>query len=195
MDSEALRVHGSIFFLLKKFVVSHFSEAVWNELNREAGTAGKSFEITKNYPIEDIGAIVGAASRHTGASVNELKEKFGEYLVPDLFQLYASYLQPHWKTMDVLEHTERVMHGAVRKLNSTANPPVLNVSKVSDELLIIDYHSRRRMGSLAVGIIKGIARYYGEQDRIEVTPTTDPEDERVQIRVRFKAWSGSARKE
>lgn len=186
MDKPDLRVHGSIFFLLKKFVVTNFSEKVWEELNREAGTEGKIFEITQNYPIEDIGAIVGAASRHTGASVNELKEKFGEYLVPDLFSLYSSYLRPEWKTKDVLIHTENVMHGAVRKLNSTANPPILNVSKVSDQLLIIDYHSKRKMGSLAVGIIKGIARYYGEHDSIDVTPTTDPDDERVQIRVTFK---------
>ncbi|MDB5253586.1 MAG: hypothetical protein JWP27_2755 [Flaviaesturariibacter sp.] len=186
MENQDLRVHGSIFFLLKKFVVAHFSEDMWDQLNGEAGTGGKSFEMTQNYPLDDIGAIVGAASRHTGASVNELKEKFGEYLVPDLFRLYASYLRPEWTTRDVLIHTEKVMHGAVRKLNSTANPPILNVSEVSETLLVIDYFSRRRMGSLAVGIIKGIARYFGEQDVVQVTPTTDPDDERVQIRVTFQ---------
>ncbi len=51
---------------------------------------------------------------------------------------------------------------------------------------MIDYFSKRKMGALAVGIIKGIATYYNEQDKIEIKSMSDPEDERVQIRVEFK---------
>jgi len=185
MDSNSPRVHGSIFFLLKKFVDQNLPEGTWARLNQGAGTSG-SFGLTENYPLGDINAIVEEASKLTGTPVNILKEKFGEYLVPDLFQLYSSYLKPHWKTFEVLEHTELVMHGAVRRLNSTANPPILNVTKVNDKLLMIDYFSHRRMGCLAVGIIKGIARYYNESDKVTVTPATDPDAERVQIKVEFK---------
>ncbi len=184
--NEQSRVHGSIFFLLKKFVLHVYSEETWQQFLTEAGR-DKAFEyiITESYPIEEIETIVATASRHSGLSVHTLQEKFGEWLVPDLFHVYAAYLDPSWKTYEVLINTEEVFHGAVRKLNSTANPPVLHVSEVRDDLLIIDYHSKRKMGSLAVGIIKGIARYYKEDDRIEVTPTTDPDAERVQIKVTF----------
>jgi hypothetical protein len=186
MNEAHREIHGSIFFLLRKFVIHHHSEAMWLQLNQEAHTRGE-FETTKSYPMEDILGIIGKASEHTGMSVLELEEKFGEYLVPDLFKLYGSYLNPDWKTFDVLLHTERVMHGAVRNLNSTAHPPILNVSQVNEKLLIIDYHSKRKMASLAVGIIKGIATYYQEQDKIAVKPTTEPDAERVQIRVEFNA--------
>ena len=77
------------------------------------------------------------------------------------------------------------MHGAVRRLNSTANPPILNVSQVNDKLLIVDYHSRRKMASLAIGIIRGIAEYYGESQSVKIISMTDPDDERVQIRLEF----------
>ncbi len=113
------------------------------------------------------------------------QEQFGEYLVPDLFKLYADFLRPEWKTFDVLLYTETIMHGAVRKLNSAASPPVLNVTKVNNKLLIIDYYSKRRMGALAIGIIKGIAKYFNESDLVFITSTTDPDAERVQIRVEF----------
>lgn len=184
--NDQSRVHGSIFFLLKKFVLHIYSEPIWQQFLAETGR-DKTFEyvITESYPIEDIISIVAAASKYSGLSGHAIQEKFGEWLVPDLFQVYSTYVNPSWKTYDVLIHTEKVFHGAVRNLNSTANPPVLHVSVVRDDFLIIDYYSKRKMGSLAVGIIKGIAKYYKEDDKIEITPTTDPDAERVQIRVTF----------
>lgn len=178
-------VHGSIFFLLKKFVENSFPAGTWEKLNEDAKSETAEFEITKSYPLEAIGSIVSVASQMTGRPEDEIKESFGEYLVPDLFALYKSYLQPQWKTYEVLLNTERVMHGAVRKLNSTANPPILNVTSVNEKLLIIDYFSKRRMASLAIGIIKGIAKYFDEENKVSVNSMTPLNDERVQIRVEF----------
>ncbi len=174
-------VHGSIFFLLKKYIDHSFGLGAWDDILDRSKTAHDNFDITKAYPLEEIGAIISTVSEMTGKSANDLKEAFGEYLVPDLFNLYKSYLKPDWRTLDVIEHTEKVMHGAVRKLNSAADPPILNVSRVNEKKLIVDYFSRRKMGSLALGIIKGIARYYNEQNDIKLSLTTDPDEERVQI--------------
>ncbi len=181
---EELKVHGSIFFLLKKFVDKNYPSGTWNKLIEVSGATG-IYEITASYPMSEIGMIVGTASNITGTSVHQLQENFGEYLVPDLFSLYSTYLQPEWGTFEVLLYTESVMHGAVRALNSTANPPVLNVSKVNNQLLMIDYYSKRRMGALAVGIIKGIAKYYKEDQDIIITSITNADAERVQIRIEF----------
>ena len=182
---EQLTVHGSIFFLLKKFVDHSLSPGSWEQLLAKAHLKDTSFELTQAYSLETIEALVNAASETTGLSAEILKENFGEHLVPDLFQMYKHYLRPEWKTYEILLKTEDVMHGAVRKLNSTANPPILNVSKISDELLMIDYYSKRKMGSLAMGIIKGIAKYYGEHQTVTVESTTAPDSERVQIKVHF----------
>ena len=50
--------------------------------------------------------------------------------------------------------------------------------------MLIDYVSTRRMGGLAVGIVRGLAVYYDEADRIDVQPTTSEDGERVRIHVR-----------
>lgn len=178
------KVHGSIFFLLKKHINAEHAPGTWENLLKLSGASGE-YEITLSYPLQQIGSIVAAASQLTGVSPHNIQERFGEYLVPDLFKLYGSYLRPEWKTFDVLLHTEAVMHGAVRKLNSAANPPVLNVTRVNEKLLIIDYYSKRRMSALALGIIKGIANYFGESESINIKPMSDPDAERVQIRVEF----------
>jgi hypothetical protein len=178
-----LSVHGSIFFLLKKFIDHSFGLGHWEDILKESKVLHADFDLTKAYPIQEIGSIITTVSGRTGRSSNDLKEAFGIYLVPDLFQLYGSYLKPEWKTLDVVEHTERVMHGAVRKLNSSASPPILNVTRINPDKLMVDYYSKRRMGALAVGIIKGIAKYYKEDHEIVVTATSNPNDERVQLIV------------
>ncbi|MCE3280626.1 MAG: hypothetical protein K0S44_2817 [Bacteroidetes bacterium] len=184
MEQETLLVHGSIFILLKKFVVNTYTDTTWLELNRMAGTSERVYEMNQSYPLHEMDSIVSTAATHIGLSESDLKEKFGEYLVPDLFNLYKQYLNPGWKTFETLENTEKIMHGAVRS-GGSANPPVLNVSRVNDQLLYIDYYSKRKMGSLAIGIIKGIAKYFNESDQIQITSMSNPNDERVQIKVKF----------
>nr|WP_294924405.1 heme NO-binding domain-containing protein [uncultured Flavobacterium sp.] len=180
-----IRVHGSIFFLLKKFITKELPANSWDILNEQAGTGLISFSTTENYPIETMNLLLENASEMTGLSRDLLMEQFGTYLVDDLFALYKDYIRPEWRTFYIILHTESVMHGAVRKLNSTANPPILNVFQVNEKLLIIDYFSKRKMASLAIGIIRGISEYYGEADKIKITPMTNPDDERVQIRLDF----------
>ncbi|HEX8515949.1 MAG TPA: heme NO-binding domain-containing protein [Bacteroidia bacterium] len=175
-----------MFVLLKKFIENNYSDEMWFTLAKEAGIHQPSYDPHKSYDAEEMFSIIAEASKKTGISESDLKEKFGEYLVPDLMIAYGAYVNPEWKTFEVLEYTEHVMHKAVRKEESSANPPVLNISRVHDQLLIIDYYSKRKLGSLAVGIINGIARFYNETDIVNVIPMSNPNDERVQIRVEFK---------
>lgn len=185
MVDEDDKMHGSIFVLLRKFVASTFSPDFWAQRIDDAGIQNAEYIMTKRYPTNDIFKLLQSISIATGMSHHELQEKFGQYLVPDLLTVYGKYVDPSWKSYDLLKHTESMMHAAVRIENEKANPPILNISPVSDNLLIIDYHSKRRMASLAIGIIKGIAKYYNEEKVISVKSATGLNDERVQIRVEF----------
>lgn len=185
MHQEELKVHGSLFLLLKKFVESNYSEDTWSKLIQTAGIQRPVYEMNQSYPAVEFFSLINTAAYHMGFPENDLKEKFGEFLVPDLLAIYKAYVNPAWKTFDILMNTEQVMHTAVRRQAGNANPPVLNVTRVSDKLLIIDYYSKRKMASLAIGIIKGIAKYYHEGEKIKIVPNTNPDDERVQIRVEF----------
>lgn len=184
MANDQTTIHGSLFFLLKGFIEDG-KKVTWDELLSIAKPASRSFSPHENYPLSDMESIIAAASVMFTVSAEELKEKFGQKIAPVLLEKYKSYINPEWKTFEVLEYTELVMHKAVRKEESSANPPMLYVSRVHDKLLVIDYYSKRRMGSLAVGIIRGIAQHYSEGDRVKVIPLTDPGEERVQIRIEF----------
>ncbi|HYF04345.1 MAG TPA: heme NO-binding domain-containing protein [Patescibacteria group bacterium] len=175
-------MHGSIFVLLKKFVETRYDVATWHNLLRSAGIDHEYF-LHQTYPDKEAAGIIAAAVSATGLKSNTLLEDFGEFMVPDLMKVYAKYIKPEWRTFEMLEFTESVMHKAARQENPGTQPPVLNAMRVNPSLLIIDYYSKRRMGSLAIGIIRGIARYYHEEDIITITSTTESDAERVQIRV------------
>ncbi|MBX0289999.1 heme NO-binding domain-containing protein [Hymenobacter sp. HSC-4F20] len=177
-------MHGTIFTLLKRYVQTQYDHSTWIQLLENSGLSAADFDHKHVYPDEHMYQLVGQAAEMTGLSANELHEKFGEYLVPDLMYMYQKLLQPEWTTLDMLEHTEGTMHRQVRQEHTENSPPVLNVTRVGPDELFIDYVSARRMGALAVGIVRGVAKYYDEADRIEVEPTTSENGEHVRIRVR-----------
>lgn len=177
-------MHGSILMLLKRYVQTQYDHSTWVRLMELSGLEGVDFDHHNVYPDEHIYALVGQAAEMTGIPAGELHEKFGEYLVPDLMYMYQRLLRPEWRTLEMLENTEHTMHHQVRREHSENSPPVLAVKRLGDNELLIDYVSSRRMGGLAVGIVRGVAAYYDEADRIDVMPTTSEDGQHVQIHVR-----------
>ncbi|MFB9864103.1 heme NO-binding domain-containing protein [Rufibacter immobilis] len=179
------RMHGSIFVLLKRFVENTFNYSTWLRLLKDAGLEGTAYEMNGMYPTRELFAIVKTASAETGIPTYTLMEQFGEFLVPDLLLVYHKYIDPEWRTYEMLLNTEASMHGAVKAQDSRTNPPMLLVTKKGSKQLIVDYNSKRRMAGVAVGIIRGIAAYYQESDQVKVTRISAIEEERVQIQVDF----------
>ncbi|TGE28922.1 heme NO-binding domain-containing protein [Hymenobacter metallicola] len=177
-------MHGSIFNLLKRFVQTQYDHSTWLRLVELSGLHSADFAMDEVYPDAHIYALVGQAAEMTGIPAEQLQEKFGEFLVPDLMLVYKRYVQPGWGTLDMIEHTEDAMHGAVRRDAPGTRPPILHVTRVAEKELKVEYESERRMGALAVGIIRGLAAYFDETDEIEVTPLSNEHEEKVVIRVR-----------
>jgi hypothetical protein len=177
-------MHGTIFTLLKRYVQTQYDHSTWVRLLEASGLSAADFNHKEVYPDEHMYALVGHAAEMTGIPAGELHEKFGEYLVPDLMYMYQKYLDPNWRTLDMLEHTEGRMHTQVRREHIENAPPVLDIKRLNENELLINYVSARRMGGLAVGIVRGVAAYYDEAERIDVLPTTSEDGERVQIHVR-----------
>lgn len=179
-------MHGSIFVLLKRFVENSYDYSTWIRLLEEAGVDRSTYEMHEMYPTSELFSIVSTASRITGINLYDLMESFGEFLVPDLLLIYKRYINPEWRTYEMLLNTEHAMHGAVMKEDNRATPPKLLVTKKGSKQLMVDYHSKRRMSGVAVGIIKGIAKYYEESGRVNVLRLSAADEERVQIRVDFE---------
>lgn len=178
-------MHGFIFLQFKKFVQQKKGLQAWHALIQNSNVSQDQFAATEIYPDEDIKSLIGTAAVTWNTPVSTLLEQLGFFLVPDLIDIYQMYINPVWRTLDLVEHTENSMHRAVRVSSPEATPPVLHVTRINANRLIVYYHSQRRMAPLAIGIIKGIATYYKEADKIDIKMQEFGSGDRVQIEVNY----------
>jgi hypothetical protein len=156
-------MHGIILTELQKFVVQRHGEEGWSETLNQAGLRNTIYLTSTTYPDSDVVAIVTSASKLTGIPSAELLESFGEALVPGLVQVYGRLIMPGWKTLDLIENTEKSMHTVVRRQNPGAQPPRLRCTRLRPDEVVIKYSSERKLCAVAKGIVKGIADHFKEQ--------------------------------
>lgn len=163
-------MHGLIHLQLQRFVESRHGAEGWRELNRRAGLESRVITGLESYPDEDMTRLVTEAVGLTGVPAVELLEAFGQFLAPVYLSVYASLVKPEWRTLDLLENTERTIHRVVRVRQPGAAPPELKVERTSSTEVLVTYGSKRRLCAVARGIIAGAAAHY--EELVHVTERT-----------------------
>ena len=157
-------MHGLIFFYMQKFADS---------LSAGAGSAVESSATLVREPgrylpsgvypdAEAMGILEGLAAGLSRPLPSVLAE-FGEFLAPGLVKVAGPWIDPSWRTLDLIQNTESLIHSMVRSAQPGAEPPVLETVRVSVDELQLVYSSRRRLCVLAAGLMHGMARHYGEK--------------------------------
>lgn len=161
-------MHGTIFSEFQKYVETHLGgEQTWRSLLREAGIERDRYDALDEYPDDEAIVLIATAARNAGQDVRTLLQSFGQFIAPTLLDLYWAVVDPEWKTLDVIEHSEDAIHKVVRLKDPKARPPYLRTSRPSEDEVIITYTSPRRMCALAKGISYGIANHYQERIAVE----------------------------
>ena len=156
-------MHGIVFGELKQYVTARLGPDAWDQLLADAMIGPKLYLAVQDYPDEEIGAILQAASKRTALDPSAILQDFGEFIGPHLMRMYHASIQPSWKTLDVIEHTEERIHKMVRWQHRGARPPYLATTRRSEDEIVIHYSSARRLCSFAKGIAFGIAQHYREK--------------------------------
>lgn len=155
-------MHGLIHAKLEEYVETRHGADAWTAVLKEAGFADTKYSAAGAYPDGEAVAIVTAASKLTGIPAGEILEDFGGFIVPSLMAMYQVIIGEDWKTMEMLLHTEENLHGVVRIKTPNAEPPKLHFEQLGPDELKFRYDSPRGLVAVAKGIIKGVARHYGE---------------------------------
>jgi hypothetical protein len=155
-------MHGLIHKSFATYVSRVHGTETMQDILKEAGFAGKIYLATTAYPDEETIALVQAASKVTGAPLEKILESFGEFIAKDLLEMYKTLVKKEWKTLELLLNTEETIHRVVRLKNPGAQPPKLKFVQTGPNKLTLFYDSPRKLSALAKGIIKGVAKYYGE---------------------------------
>ena len=161
-------MHGIIFFYIQKFADEATSgKTTWLQL-RETVTASDSRYLPNEvYPDEDAVELLQKIADTCGETLPALIERFGEFLAPHLIKVASQNIDPTWRTLDLIENTEDIIHTMVRSAKPGAEPPVLETVRHSPNELHLVYSSGRKLCMLAKGIIRGLADHYDETIVIE----------------------------
>lgn len=156
-------MHPLIHIGLKEYVEGRYGIERWLGFLEAAGVSlTRPYVRVGSYPDEELEAIVAAIAAGTGTSTNEVLEDFGTALAPQLIAMYPRLVRPEWRSLDLLCFTEEAIHQVVRHGQLGARPPVVRCRRLSPGSLHLTYESSRRLCPLAVGIMRGVGRHYGE---------------------------------
>lgn len=153
---------GVVHLALHQFARTEAGDDGWSRVQQAAHLPDVTYVSSVRYPDEHITAVVVALSKETRTGVGDVISRFGRFLAPVLLERYDGFLDSAWRTLDLIEHTEEVIHRAVRINEPTAAPPRLQVTRTGAAQARVVYTSPRRLCRLAKGLIEGVAAHYGE---------------------------------
>ena len=96
-----------------------------------------------------------------------LLETFGEYLFSSLHRAYGGLFSHVTSGLELLNSIEEHIHVQVKKLYPDAELPTFNVLEKSSDKIVMEYYSERKMGDLAVGLMRGCMKHFNEEATIE----------------------------
>jgi predicted hydrocarbon binding protein len=155
-------VNGIVFIEIGKFAQSRLGAQIWADALRAAGIPSRIYYRVADYPDDEALALLSILSATLQEPLQAVLQSLGEFIAPDLMRMARYWIKPHWKTLDLIEHTEETIHETLRQEGSPTNPPRLRCRRTGPREVVVIYDSPRRLCSLAKGIIAGVARHYGE---------------------------------
>jgi tRNA A-37 threonylcarbamoyl transferase component Bud32 len=161
-------VHGLIFFYIQKFAdEASKGNTSWDAVRSSVTTTTNKYLPSGVYPDADAVQLLQSIAQSAGRTLPKILEQFGEFLAPHLVRVAGTHINPSWRTLDLIENTESIIHAMIRSANPGAAPPVLETVRQSPNELHLVYSSARRLCPLALGLMRGMAKHYGEEVSIE----------------------------
>jgi hypothetical protein len=161
-------MHGRILWQFREYVESQRGKGGWITVLKTAGLEDRVY-LAQAYPDAEAFSLLKATAKISGKSAAVLLQEFGEFTVPALLGMYSHLIKPEWRTLEVIEHVERV-HGAARQQEGGAAPPYLRTRRINPHKLVVTYDSPRKMCAFAVGIGVGLAKHFHEAVSVQHNP-------------------------
>lgn len=171
-------MYGLVNRGIEQLVVSLKGEAAWQQICLKAGVDNTGFVAMCPYHDDVTYRLVGAVSDALGMPPDQVLQAFGEYWV-----LYTAK-EGYGQLMDAGGSSLREflgnlndMHGRVETVFPAMQLPLFRVVDLADDTYELHYESSRAgLAPMVIGLVRGLARRFGEQ--VEVSLTDGPDEAR-----------------
>jgi len=171
---------------LWELVTERFGKEKWGDILETSGLGRSFFLLEKDdVPDEQVYQVVEATCTVLDISFEQAADAFGEHWMNDFApRVYPGYLRRAKCAKDLIVFLPK-LHEYVTENIPDAHPPRFELTWEDDKTLIMTYISQRPLIDFAVGLLRGIGKYYGEA--LEVTKLGDRH-----IKVQFPTAGNSA---
>ena len=155
---------GIVFTEFLDMVDSVYSPVVVDDIidSSDLASAG-SYTAVGTYPRTEMTALVGALSERVDTPAPDLLRAYGQHLFGRFHALYPGFFTNDPDVLDFLEGIEAVVHSEVLKLYPDAELPEIAATRMSPDVVELDYTSPRCLADLAEGLLRGALADFGSQ--------------------------------
>lgn len=175
---------GIIFNLVEEVLTDSYGEQMWDHLLLGAGLDG-AYTSLGSYPDSELHSLVAVAADALGLTDAAVLAQLGQAALPLLAARFPGFFAPHARTLPFLLTLNDIIHPEVRSLYPGADVPVFEFDHRASNILVLGYHSHRRLCALAEGFVRGAANFYREQVEIVQTECMNRDDEACRIHCVF----------
>lgn len=175
---------GVVFTELLAMAEETFGEDLVDRVIEQADLpSGGAYTAIGTYPCEELFALVGGFSAHSGIPGAELQRLFGHWLFKAFRRSYPQFFADRSGSLDVLEVIEGEIHKEVRKLYPDAELPTFDTWREMPDALKMDYRSHRPLADLCQGLIEACCDEFNETAYIERTNLSNGPVTRATFRI------------
>lgn len=158
-------MHGIIFDKFRGFTEKFPGNGTWEKVVERANLGTPVCGINSTAPDSEFSSLFDAAVVLSGKPPAIVLNQFGEYLAPELLEMGSLFglVHPNWKTLDLIENTQKMIHSVLHARNPQVNPPEIECKRINEIEVSITYKSSRKLCGLLKGIARGIAHFYGQE--------------------------------
>lgn len=173
---------GIVFTEFLQFLAANHGEDFVDDLLHGAGVTG-AYTAVGTYDFQELAKIVGLYCQTTGTPLPAALKTFGEHLAQTFQTKFREFYASQDCVLDFLARVDSEIHVEVRKLYPGADLPEFKVIERSGGRMVVDYASCRPLADLAVGLIEGSSKFYGQQVKIARSTVEDEYGHRQRFEI------------
>jgi len=159
---------GIVFTELLEMVEDRFGYGVVDQvIEKSQLPSGGAYTAVGSYPHEELVEILRHLSRELSTPEEDLLIAYGEHLFGVFTTAYSEFFEHESSALEFMGKIENKIHPEVQKLYPDAELPSFDVEMRDSNRLVLMYHSRRKMGKFAEGLMRGCLNYFKEDAEIE----------------------------
>ena len=162
---------GVVFTEFIEMVEQKFGFEVSDKIISNANLASDGvYTSVGTYPESEMISLLTNLEKEVNIEIPVLLNTFGYYLFGRFSVLYPHFFVEKKSAFEFLKTIQDYIHVEVLKLYPDAKLPTIQVNICNETTMELIYNSERKLGQLALGLIKGCAEYFNEKIKIDLEP-------------------------